>query len=222
MSDQPIPTPADVAPKPAEPTAPEPVATAPATEPSEAKPNVWENPESAKAEIERLRRENGAARTTAKQQAAEEARNELAQSIGKALGLVKDEPVDPTELTKQVSASQAAAKAAQVELAVFRAAAGTDADPSALLDSRAFLAKVADIDPSDSVAIAAAIAESIESNPRLGKASGQPPAMRPNPAQGRSASPPATAAEQIAAATAAGDVRTVLRLKAAMAMNTDN
>ena len=201
--------------KPTEPTA---VAPEVKTDP-EPKANPWDDPEAAKAEIERLRRENGANRTNAKQQAAQDARNELAQTIGKALGLVKDEPVDPAELTKQLTTTQAAAQQAQVELAVFKAA-GDNADPLALLDSRTFLAKVKELDPSDTAAFTAAIAEAVEQNPRLGKAAAPvAPGMEPNPAQGRSASPPATVAEQIAAAQAAGDVKTALRLKASMAMH---
>jgi hypothetical protein len=176
-----------------------------------------DDPESLRAEIARLRRENGAARTNAKAQAADEARTEFAQQIGKILGLVKDEPVDPAALTEQLTATQAQARQAQVELAVFRAAAGTPADPAALLDSRSFLAKVADIDPSDGDAIKQAISEVIESNPRLGKAT--TPGMKPNPAQGRSASPPLGLADQIAAAQKAGDMKTVLRLKAAQAVS---
>lgn len=188
MSDQPtIPTPADVAP--AAPASPEPVATAPAPEPTEpAKSNVWDNPESAKAEIERLRRENGAARTTAKQQAADEARTELAQTIGKALGLVKDDaPVDPAQLTEQITTAQAEAKKAQVALAVYQNAATAGADPLALLDSASFLAKAAALDPSDVAGLAAAMQEAVAANPRLGAA----PATRvpaPNPAQGSSGS----------------------------------
>jgi hypothetical protein len=201
----------------------EPVATAPAAPKTEdPKPNPWEDPDAAKAEIERLRRENGAARTTAKQQAAEEARSELAQQIGKALGLVKDEPVDPAVLTDQLTASQAAAKSAQIELAVFRAATVTDADASALLDSRAFLEKVAKLDPTDTPAFTAAIAEAVTANPRLGKATQAAPGMKPNPAQGRSDSPPLGIAERIAAATAAGDIKTAVRLKASQALNTNN
>lgn len=225
MSDQPNnPTPAPEAPAPEAPApTSEPVATAPeapkADEPSK---NPWDSPDAAKAEIERLRRENGAARTTAKQQAADEARQDLAQTIGKALGLVKDEVVDPAALTEQVAASQAAAKSAQVELAVFRAAAGTDADAAALLDSRAFLEKVRNLDPSDAPAIAAAITEAVAANPRLGKAEASAPSMKQNPAQGRSASPPLGISEQIAAAEKAGDVRAAIRLKSAQALNTNN
>lgn len=176
-----------------------------------------DDPEALRAEIARLRRENGASRTNAKQQAAEEARTELAQQIGKALGLVEDEPVDPNALTEQLTASQQAARQAQVELAVFRAAAATEADPSALLDSRSFLEKVAEIDPSDADAFQQAITEVIAANPRLGKA--PTPGMKPNPAQGRSASPPLGIADQIAAAQKAGDMKTVLRLKTQQALS---
>lgn len=174
--------------------------------------NVWEDPEAAKAEIEKLRKENGAARTNAKAQAAEEARKELAQTIGKALGLVADEPLDPAKLTESLTAAQEQAKQAQIELAVFRAA-GDTADPAALLDSKTFLEKVSTIDPADSAAITAAIGEAVTQNPRLGKA--VTPGMKPNPAQGRSASPPLGLDEQIAAAQKSGDMRAVMRLKAA-------
>ena len=183
----------------------------------------WDDPAAAKAEIERLRKENGAARTNAKAQAAEEARTALAQEIGKALGLVKDdEPADPVKLTEQLTAAGADARQAKIELAVYRAAQATDADPNALLDSRVFLAKLADVDPSDTAAVTAAITEAVAANPRLGKSEPVTPGMRPNPAQGRSASAPLGLAEQIAAAEKAGDAKATIRLKAAMALNTSN
>lgn len=172
----------------------------------------WDNPEAARAEIERLRRENGAARTNAKQTAADEARNALVQDIGRALGLVQEDgPLDPTRLTEQLTAEQANARAARLELAVFRAAGG-DVDANALLDSRSFLEKAATLDPSDGAAIKAVIDEAVAANPRLGKpvaAQG----MRPNPAQGASASPPLGLNQQIAAAEQAGDMKTAIRLK---------
>src|SRR5690606_17931146 len=119
-----------------------------------------------------LRRENGAARTNAKAQAADEARTALVQELGKALGLVKDgeQAPKPEELTAQVQAAQQAARAAQVELAVHRAAATHKADPSALLDSRAFLAKVADLDPTADdfgEKVTAAIKQAVSDNPKL-------------------------------------------------------
>lgn len=180
----------------------------------------WDDPAAAKAEIERLRKENGATRTNAKAQAAEEARTAMAQEIGKALGLVKgDEVADPVKLTEQLTTAGAETRQAKVELAVFRAAQATDADPSALLDSRTFLAKLADVDPSDMAAVTAAITEAVAANPRLGKPETVAPGMRPNPAQGRSASAPLGLGEQIAAAEKAGDTKAAIRLKAAMALN---
>jgi hypothetical protein len=159
----------------------------------------WDDPAVAKAEIERLRKENGATRTNAKAQAAEEARTAMAQEIGKALGLVKgDEAADPVKLTEQLTAAGAVAREAQVALAVYRAA-GTAADPVALLDSKTFLASVKDIDPTDAAAITAAITAAVESNPRLGAApeGSGPRAPRPDSSQasganGASASSPAS------------------------------
>lgn len=184
--------PAPEAPKPAEPTAVAPEATKPA-EPAPAK-NVWEDPETAKAEIERLRKENAKDRTTAKQTAADEAKAALAQEIGKALGLVKDEPVDPAKLTEQITAAQADAKRAQVALAVYQNAATAGADPLALLDSATFLAKAAALDPTDVDGLKAAMTEAVTANPRLGAApDSRTPA--PNPAQGSSGGGPTGASQ---------------------------
>lgn len=144
----------------------------PVTDPAPEKVEVWQDPDKAKAEIERLRRENGSARTTAKQQAADEARAELAQTIGKALGLVKDDktPVDPAEITKQLADAQAAQRTTAVELAVYRTATDHGGDPNALLDSRTFLAKVSDLDPSAAdftAQVAAAVKAAVADNPKL-------------------------------------------------------
>ena len=135
----------------------------------EPKGNLWDDPAKAKAEIERLRAENGKDRTTAKTKAAEDARNELTQSIGKALGLIKDGDAkpDPEALTRQITETTAKAKQAQTELAVYKAAGKNGADADALLDSRAFLAKIADLDPSKTADIEKAIKEAVTSNPKL-------------------------------------------------------
>lgn len=116
-----------------------------------------------------LRGEAAASRTNAKATAAQEAEAALAQKIGQALGLVKDgdDAPKPEELTAQVATSQAAARAAQVELAVYKAATTAGADPQALLDSRSFLDAVKDADPADATAITAAITKAITDNPRL-------------------------------------------------------
>ena len=131
-----------------------------------------DDPAVLKGMIADLRRENGSARTNAKAQAADEARTALVQELGKALGLVKDgeQAPKPEELTAQVQAAQQAARAAQVELAVHRAAGTHKADPSALLDSRAFLAKVADLDPTADdfgEKVTAAIKQAVTDTPTL-------------------------------------------------------
>ena len=202
---EPSPTPPATEPPAAAATPPVPT---PPTEPPKAtepapKANPWEDPEAAKAEIERLRKENGAARTNAKAQAADEARTELANTIGKALGLVKDEPIDPAKLTESLTTAQADARRAQVELAVFRSASTAAGDPAALLDSSSFLASLASIDPADTAAVTAAITAAVAANPRLGAAPGDPKPPAPNPAQGAGAGG-AAAAPQLTRAELAG------------------
>lgn len=195
---------------PAPPAATPPAATPPVTGPPN--PSPWDDPAAAKAEIERLRKENGAARTTAKQQAADEARNELAQSIGKALGIVKDEEIDPAKLTQELTASQTAAQQARVELAVFRAAGAVNGDPAALLDSTSFLKSLEGVDPNDATAISAAITSAVTANPRLGAVT-DPRTPAPNPAQGAGAAGAPSLDSQIDAANKAGDIRLAIALK---------
>jgi hypothetical protein len=144
----------------------------------------------------------------------EDVKKEMAQAIGKALGLVKDEPIDPAKLTESLTTSQAEAKQARVELAVFRSAAAAGGDPAALLDSSSFLASLAAVDPSDSAAVTAAIQAAVAANPRLGAAPAGPQPPAPNPAQGSSASgAPPDAAALIAEAKRKGDWQTVVALE---------
>ncbi|MER8086610.1 hypothetical protein ABTZ57_16105 [Streptomyces sp. NPDC094048] len=123
----------------------------------------------AQAALKSARAEAGKSRTTAKANAAEQAKQQLAQEIGKALGLVPgDTPPDPAQLTQQLTESQQQARQTAVELAVYRSAHAAGADPDALLDSRQFAASLADIDPSDTDAVAAAIKAAVTANPKLG------------------------------------------------------
>jgi hypothetical protein len=215
MPDAPAPNPSAPESPAAATTPPAPAAPAEPAKPAEppaASANPWDDPKAAQAEIERLRRENGAARTNAKAQAAEDAKKELAQQIGKALGLVEDDAADPVKLTEKLTASQTEAQRARVELAVFRAAAAANGDPAALLDSQSFLASLKGIDPNDGVAVQSAIAKAVEANPRLGLVSEvRPPA--PNPAQGAGAAGAPDASALIAAARAKGDWQTVIALE---------
>ncbi len=126
--------------------------------------------------VEKLRRENAAAREKAKTEAAtaaEAATSALTQSIGKALGLVKDdEKVDPEALIAQAQTERQAAideaNATRRDLAVLRNAAKHDANTDELLDSATFNRKLAALDPSaDDFAsqVDALIAETVTGNP---------------------------------------------------------
>ncbi|MFB6618221.1 hypothetical protein ACIGFK_07500 [Streptomyces sp. NPDC085524] len=126
------------------------------------------------ADLAAARAEAGKTRVTAKQKAADEARAELAQQIGRALGLVEaDTPPDPDLLTRQLTDERARARQTAVELAVYRTAREAGGDPEALLDSRAFSSSLAGIDPADTAAVRAAIEAAVAVNSKL---AAQPPA----------------------------------------------
>ncbi len=136
-------------------------------------------PEWAQRMIRTARDGEAKARTNAKQKAAQDAENAVVQRIGKALGLIKDGDgaPDPEKLTQQLTAEQTRAREAQVQLAVYQAAGKNGGDPGALLDSRSFLAKVADLDPTSNDfgdKVAEAIKAAVKDNPKL--AAGQAPA----------------------------------------------
>lgn len=213
--------PAPVAPE-APPVAPAAVETppeAPAAPPAPAASgdNLPDDPAALKTMIADLRKENGSARTTAKAQAAEEARNELVQSLGKALGLVKDEVIDPATLTASLTTSQAEAKQARVELAVFRNATAAGGDPAALLDSSSFLKSLDAVDPADTAAVTTAIQAAVTANPRLG-AVGAPEVRVPAPVPGQGAAGASSDLQtQLAEATKAGDFQKSIAIRQAIA-----
>jgi len=211
--------------QPAEPTQPEPteppVATAtpepPKSDPTPTEPssNPWGDDfdaEKAWKLVQNLKQEVKDAKSASRSSAADDAKKELAQTIGKALGLVEDEPIDPAKLTESLTAAQAEAKQAQVALAVYQNASTAGGDPVALLDSQTFLKTVAGIDPTDSAAVAAAIQSAVAANPRLG-ASTDPRTPAPNLAQGSSAGGAPDLDAQIAAAAQAGDTRLAIHLQ---------
>lgn len=144
------------------------------------KPPAKKDDEAPAATIARLQKElkqanadAGKARTNAKKQAADEARTEIVQELGKALGLIKDDkdaPLDPAALKAQVESATAAHRSTALELAVYRGAAKAGVDPDAITDSRAFMASIKDLDPSDegfAKAVQAAMKKAAEDNPKL-------------------------------------------------------
>ncbi|MER8233478.1 hypothetical protein [Streptomyces sp. NPDC094049] len=127
-------------------------------------------------ELADARKEAAKTRTTAKQQAADDARTALAQEIGKALGLVKaDEAPDPEKLAAAIAEKDAALttsaadlRAKDVELAVWARAEKAGAKAGALLDSRAFVKTLADLDPAAkgfTSALDTAIKDAVKDNP---------------------------------------------------------
>ncbi|WP_329148803.1 hypothetical protein OIU91_21305 [Streptomyces sp. NBC_01456] len=123
------------------------------------------------SDLAAARAEAGKSRVTAKQRAADEARIQLAQDIGRALGITPDgQEADPAQLTAQLTASQAQARQTAVELSVYRHAAEAGGDADALLDSRAFATSLDDLDPADTAAIQAAIEAAVTANPKLATA----------------------------------------------------
>ncbi|HEV3309964.1 MAG TPA: hypothetical protein VG815_05565, partial [Chloroflexota bacterium] len=205
-------------------TPPAPVVVPPVVAPA-AKP-PWGTDEEFNAErawalIEGLRADKVTAATKAAEKATEDATKKVAETIGKALGLIPEDVLDPVKLQEKVSASESQSKQLALELAVFKAADGANANAGALLDSKSFLSRVAAIDPADTAALTAAIAAVVTENPLLAKTAPAAPTggMKPNPAQGSSAAGgPLGLDAQIAAATAAGDFKTAIRLKAAKAI----
>lgn len=116
------------------------------------------------------RAEAGKARTTAKQQAADEARTQLAKEIGKALGLVQDDNPDPAKLTAQLTEQTAAARQSAVQLAVYKAAGKAGANADALLDSVGFANATKELDPTAAdfgAQVEAAITAAVGANPLL-------------------------------------------------------
>lgn len=107
--------------------------------------------------IREAREEAGKARTTAKENAAQAARQELLETLSKAVGLdTGAKPPTPEELTRQLTtatsertAAQEDAAAARIELHVFRTATRLGADAEALLDSRSFCDAIDAIDTDD-------------------------------------------------------------------------
>ncbi len=152
---------------------------------------VADLPEWAQRIIKDTRDEAAKTRIDAKAHAekvAEAARQALTQDIGKALGLISDDPASaeepaptPEELLGQLTAERESTRMARVELAVYKSAAANSADPIALLDSRAFLEAVKSIDPADAETLGAAIREAVESNPRLKLEEIVPAAIEPEP-----------------------------------------
>lgn len=203
-------------------TPPAPAASGAAPAPSGPTEDIGSLPEWAQKSIRDARAEAAKSRTTAKQTAAEQARQEVTQQIARALGLGEEgQPVDPAQLTSQIEQAQAAAWKSGVQLQVYRLAGSLGANPDALLDSLAFidsLDDLIDVDPSAAdfgTQLEAKVRAAVERNPAY-RVAGQAPAgtgtPRPDPSQGSRGSAPDLDA-LIKDAQSKGNFREVIRLQ---------
>lgn len=143
---------------------------------------------------------------------AEKTADDRIKAAMKALGL--DDKADPAEVAKQAATERDTARAEHrevaLELAIFRNAG--DANPNALLDSRAFMKSISEIDPTDTPKITAAIIEAIKGNASLKSVPTQ--AVGASSVQHTSGSGSAPDIDvQIADATKHGDHTEAIRLK---------
>jgi len=152
---------------PSAPVAPtEPVEIVPTAPVAPAVESVDQLPPWAQKIITDTRKEAGDYRTAAKT-AADNAQQALTDKLAVALGLKPDASLDPAALTASLTEAQSKASQSARELAIFKAAAATGADPSKLLDSNSFMSSVSGLDPSDGAAISAAITAAIAANQTL-------------------------------------------------------
>ena len=100
-----------------------------------------------------------------KRQALAQQLDQFKAGLAQALG-IEEAKATPEQLAEQLTAAQAETATARVQLAIYQAApAGVDV--SALLDSQAFAASLAKIDPADTAAIATAVTDFVAANPRF-------------------------------------------------------
>ncbi len=195
---------------PAQETAPAPDQEAPAAEQEKAKPDakkIDDLPAWAQAELRRARNdavkyrqqlqektEQDKPAAPSPEEIAAQAKAELAQQIGKALGLVQEEekPVDPKEVIERLTTErdQTAAERDKereltrrtlVELGVHRTSSKVGADGDALLDSRSFLRSIKDLDPNSEDfpgLLEERIKQAVEDNPKFKAASLSGPPAR--------------------------------------------
>jgi hypothetical protein len=87
-----------------------------------------------------------------------------------ALGMTPDgksAPPDPAKLAEQIAAKDAKIRELELTTAVTAAAEQAGAKAARLLDSRSFMSKLAEVDPSDTKAVTAAITAAIKDDPSL-------------------------------------------------------
>lgn len=176
----PTPAPADPAPAP-NPTPP----ADPANPPAEPDPSKG-GKDAILADLAKERDKRQALETQVSEM--QTAHQQQMDALAVALGVKKDDtPPDPTALTAEIATEKANARAANLQLAVFKAAPALEANAARLLDSSTFLASIKDIDPTDTEALSKAITTALDTDDvfkAAPAATGTPPfpgGPRPNP-----------------------------------------
>lgn len=133
--------------------------------------NIADLPAWAQREIRRARNEAQNVRRRSAEEI-QRTKEESVETLRRALGLTEDEAADPeTLIAAAEEKSQKAAREARnavTELAVFKASGTLGADAEALLDSRAFVRNLEDLDPSEDdfpARVADLIQEAVEQTP---------------------------------------------------------
>lgn len=178
-----------------------------ATEPAaktEKQGHSIETMEDALKVIADLRAENAKSRTTAKEQAAEQARADLIAKLSTTLGITTDEEETPdpeqaaSRLATEVEQERARAKTAALELAVYRAATNAGVKADMLLDSRSFADAIVDLDPGDTQAISDAINTVVESRPELRQVQATGPTRTDHTPGGQDSAQPTNVSDAVA------------------------
>ena len=185
-----------------QPTAPgappaQPPAQPPAPAGQQPTQDVSQLPDWAQKLIADARGEAAKTRTTAKQAAADEARQELAKTIGKALGLTTgDDAPDPEQLTSQLSEYQTENWSVGVENLILRNAGKYGVNAAAVLDSVSFWESLGDLqgasprDADFAAQVEASVKKLAETNPAF-KAAPAGPARAGADMTGGTPPPPA-------------------------------
>lgn len=109
-------------------------------------------------------------RSSEQLQAQLEQQQALLRTLAEKAGVEVDGKPDPAKLAEQLTSAQNAAQDRARELAIFRAAAGANANADLLLDSRQFMAKTASLDTTSTDfadQVKALVAETVAANPTL-------------------------------------------------------
>lgn len=92
-------------------------------------------------------------------------RQKLVDEVAGMLGLKPD--LNPEVLSESLRQAQDERAASIRELAIYKSASQSGADPAKILDSRSVMQTLADVDPNDHAALAAAIQAAVAANPTL-------------------------------------------------------